>query len=303
MAEPPSHLADDPPVGPRLAGRGRKARWREMRRSELVTVPSFSPQAAAGSKTGRAVGVGGAHAVGDCHLRGTGRSRPRSASRTRSGFGRLTAGLVAMTHSALMRPLRHRVEQLDRLEPAPRRPCGRAPEARARFPPRRRRRRNRHAATSWLASPPTSRPPMALGWPVSENGPAARLADPPGEQGGRLMIALTLSVPELRLVDALRAEGDRARAAPTTSHEAARAWSGGRSQRPRRRRRRARCRGPAASAASRPRRVRGDEGLVAPAPRSGSSTRSQSNSTASVPGFSARCRSAPSRSPSAAGRS
>ncbi len=32
-------------------GSGRKARWREMRRSELVTVPSFSPQAAAGRRT------------------------------------------------------------------------------------------------------------------------------------------------------------------------------------------------------------------------------------------------------------
>ena len=32
-------------------GDARKARWREMRRSELVTVPSFSPQAAAGSLT------------------------------------------------------------------------------------------------------------------------------------------------------------------------------------------------------------------------------------------------------------
>ena len=32
-------------------GSGRNARWREMRRSELVTVPSFSPHAAAGSRT------------------------------------------------------------------------------------------------------------------------------------------------------------------------------------------------------------------------------------------------------------
>ena len=32
-----------------LAAAARNARWREMRRSELVTVPSFSPQAAAGS--------------------------------------------------------------------------------------------------------------------------------------------------------------------------------------------------------------------------------------------------------------
>ena len=32
-------------------GAGRKARWREMQRSELVTVPSFSPQASAGKAT------------------------------------------------------------------------------------------------------------------------------------------------------------------------------------------------------------------------------------------------------------
>ena len=31
----------------------RKRRWREMRRSEFVTVPSFSPQARAGSRTVR----------------------------------------------------------------------------------------------------------------------------------------------------------------------------------------------------------------------------------------------------------
>ena len=31
-------------------GGGRNARWREIRRSELVTVPSFSPQAAAGRR-------------------------------------------------------------------------------------------------------------------------------------------------------------------------------------------------------------------------------------------------------------
>ena len=32
-------------------GKGRNGRCREMRRSELVTVPSFSPQAEAGSRT------------------------------------------------------------------------------------------------------------------------------------------------------------------------------------------------------------------------------------------------------------
>ena len=47
-------------------GAGRKGRWREMRRSELVTVPSFSPQAAAGRLTWawRMVSVAASH-VGD----------------------------------------------------------------------------------------------------------------------------------------------------------------------------------------------------------------------------------------------
>ena len=44
-------VADDPPVGRASPGSGRKGLWREMRRSELVTVPSFSPHAAAGSST------------------------------------------------------------------------------------------------------------------------------------------------------------------------------------------------------------------------------------------------------------
>ena len=58
-------LGNDPPVRPRSAGWGQEGVPREMRRSELVTVPSFSPQAAAGRSTsaGRRVGVG--DAVGD----------------------------------------------------------------------------------------------------------------------------------------------------------------------------------------------------------------------------------------------
>ena len=36
---------------------------------------------------------------------------------------------------------------------------------------------DRDARDSRLARPPTSRPPIALGWPVSENGPGAGLAD------------------------------------------------------------------------------------------------------------------------------
>ena len=48
-------------------GGGRNARWREMRRSELVTVPDFSPQASAGSSTCAPAfdGVVGADVLGD----------------------------------------------------------------------------------------------------------------------------------------------------------------------------------------------------------------------------------------------
>ena len=49
-------------------------------------------------------------------------------------------------------------------------------------------------AASWLARPPTSRPPIALGWPVSENGPMPGLPMRPVARC-TLRIALTLSVP------------------------------------------------------------------------------------------------------------
>ncbi len=49
-------------------------------------------------------------------------------------------------------------------------------------------------AASWLASPPTSRPPIALGCPVSENGDAPGLPIRPVARW-QLMMALTLSVP------------------------------------------------------------------------------------------------------------
>jgi hypothetical protein len=69
-SKPPSRLgdlADDPPIRLCLARQGRKPRWREMRRSELVTVPSFSPQAAAGRMTCGLAGerVVGEHVFGD----------------------------------------------------------------------------------------------------------------------------------------------------------------------------------------------------------------------------------------------
>ena len=46
-----------------------------------------------------------------------------------------------------------------------------------------------------LARPPTSRPPMAFGWPVTLNGPMPGRPMRPVARW-QLMIALTLSVPE-----------------------------------------------------------------------------------------------------------
>ncbi len=45
-----------------------------------------------------------------------------------------------------------------------------------------------------FASPPTSRPPIALGWPVSENGPIPCAPIRPVSRW-QLMMLLTLSVP------------------------------------------------------------------------------------------------------------
>ena len=50
-------------------------------------------------------------------------------------------------------------------------------------------------AASMLARPPTSRPPMALGWPVMENGPMPGRPIRPVSRW-QLMMLLTLSVPE-----------------------------------------------------------------------------------------------------------
>ena len=44
------HLGNDPQSARASPGAGMKARWREIWRSELVTVPSFSPHASAGSR-------------------------------------------------------------------------------------------------------------------------------------------------------------------------------------------------------------------------------------------------------------
>jgi len=82
-------------------GEGRNARWREMRRSELVTVPSFSPQAAAGKSTwAPAFTVSLERTFSDT----TKSSSCLSASRMAPARGSETAGFVAMTQSALISP-------------------------------------------------------------------------------------------------------------------------------------------------------------------------------------------------------
>ena len=83
----------------RRAAAGRRAGARCVR-SELVTVPSFSPQASAGSSTCAKRSV----SVLRMQSETTTSSQAAAPRWTRSASGRLTTGLVAMIHTALMRP-------------------------------------------------------------------------------------------------------------------------------------------------------------------------------------------------------
>src|SRR5687767_8642246 len=78
-----------------------KARWRDIRRSELVTVPSFSPQPAAGRHTSAPASVSVADEVSETTTNG----HSRSALLTTSASGMESTGLVAMIQIALMRSL------------------------------------------------------------------------------------------------------------------------------------------------------------------------------------------------------
>ncbi len=95
-----------------------------------------------------------------------------SASPTRPASGMLTAGLVAITQMALMRPSWTASNMSTALRPGLGEVCG-APQKRAT------RATSSGAKSIWparvLAMPPVSRPPMALGWPVIENGQAPGL--------------------------------------------------------------------------------------------------------------------------------
>ena len=81
-------------------GAGRNARWRLMQRSELVTVPSFSPQVVAGRTTSARRAVSVAAVMSET----TTKSQASIAARTASASGMVAAGLVWMIQSALIRP-------------------------------------------------------------------------------------------------------------------------------------------------------------------------------------------------------
>ena len=159
-----------------------------MRRSELVTVPDFSPQASAGSSTcAPELTVSLERTFSDT----TNSSSFFNASRTPSASGSDTAGLVPITHSALISPRAIASNICTAFRPS-------WVAMRGAFQNRRTRSMSGGVkfmcAASWLASPPTSRPPIALGWPVSENGPVPTLPMRPVARW-QLRIALTLSVP------------------------------------------------------------------------------------------------------------
>ena len=99
-------------------GTGRKLRCREMRRSEFVTVPDFSPHVAAGSSTCAQRVV----SVSRTQSETTTSSQRSSARRTRSASGMLTTGFVDMIQMALIVAALDGVEQVDGLEA---RPCAR----------------------------------------------------------------------------------------------------------------------------------------------------------------------------------
>ena len=160
-----------------------------MPRSELVTVPSFSPQASAGRRMRQASTVSVARIASETIAN----SHVCSAARTASASGRLATGLVAMIHTALISPR----PTASNISTAFRPGC-----VAMRGGTRSGRTRSTSAgaksmcAASVLDSPPTSRPPIALGWPVIENGPMPGRPMRPVSRW-QLISALTLSMPAL----------------------------------------------------------------------------------------------------------
>ena len=179
-APKPRRLATSPMIhqsGFASPGAERNARCREMRLSELVTVPDFSPQASAGSSTCAPTSTVSLEMT---FSETTNSSSFFRASRAASAFGSDTAGLVPITHSALISPRAIASNICTAFSPS-------WVAMRGAFQNRRTRSMsggvNPMWAASWLASPPTSRPPIALGCPVSENGDAPACRSAPSRDG------------------------------------------------------------------------------------------------------------------------
>ncbi|MDT4836249.1 hypothetical protein FQZ97_699370 [compost metagenome] len=169
-------------------GAGTAGRTREMRRSLLVTVPSFSPQVVAGSSRSAKAQVA---VVAKASWTTTNSARS-SARRTVAWSGIDCAGLVQAIHSARISPSAAAWNISTAVLPGASgtegTPHSAATSARCSGLARSR------CALSRLARPPTSRPPIALGWPVSENGPAPGLPIWPVARC-RLMSAAFFAVP------------------------------------------------------------------------------------------------------------
>ena len=150
-------------------GAGTALRTREMRRSLLVTVPVFSPQVLAGSSRSAYSQVA-VVAKASCTTTNSARCRAR---RTVAWSGMLCAGLVQAIHSALISPSAAAWNISTAVRPGRAgtslNPHSAATSARCAGLARSR------WADSRFAMPPTSRPPMALDWPVSDSGPAPGL--------------------------------------------------------------------------------------------------------------------------------
>src|ERR1700724_1449254 len=137
-AQPPRDLGDDPPVRPRLAGRRQE---RSLARDA-------------------AFGIGDRAVL----LRPAAPGPPPPPS----GLGRLATGLVAMIHTALISPRSSASKRSTAFRPG----CVAMRAARQKRPTRSMSAGVKSmCAASVLESAPTSRPPMALGCPVIENGP------------------------------------------------------------------------------------------------------------------------------------
>src|SRR2546426_180015 len=159
-----------------------------MRRSELVTVPSFSPQLEAGSSRSANSAVSVLRNA-SCTTTNSARSSP---ARTSAASGIDCAGLVHAIHTARTSPSRSARNSSTAVLPGSAGTWGTphsfAISARCLGLARSR------CAESRLAMPPTSRPPMAFGWPVSEKGPAPGLPICPVARC-RWMSAALLCVP------------------------------------------------------------------------------------------------------------